>query len=80
MLETNCALKAAMVTVGGGAMGFVMAIFMNAVEYRDLEYGRTKLPTRAVMRVLWLLNSERFVQNDLHESRFCIIWLFLLYL
>lgn len=26
-----------MVTVGGGAMGFVMALFMNAMEYRDIE-------------------------------------------
>jgi import inner membrane translocase subunit TIM22 len=40
-----------MVTVGGGAMGFVMALFMNAVEMRELEYGRSKMPTRAVLRV-----------------------------
>jgi import inner membrane translocase subunit TIM22 len=56
-LETNCALKAAMVTVGGGAMGFAMALFMNAVEFREIEYGRSKMPTRAVLRVP---NSRNF--------------------
>jgi import inner membrane translocase subunit TIM22 len=40
-----------MVTIGGGAMGFVMALFMNAVEFREIEYGRSKMPTRAVLRV-----------------------------
>jgi len=41
-MDTNCFAKACMVTVGGGAMGFLMAMFMNAVEMRDLDYGRTK--------------------------------------
>jgi len=27
-------MKAAFLTVGGGAMGFLMALFMNAVESR----------------------------------------------
>lgn len=41
-MDTNCAAKAGMVTVAGGAMGFMMALFMNAVEMRDMDYGRTK--------------------------------------
>lgn len=35
-------MKAGMMTVGGGAMGFLLAMFMNAVEMRDLDYGRTR--------------------------------------
>jgi import inner membrane translocase subunit TIM22 len=27
-----------MVTVGGGAMGMVMALFMNAMEFRELDF------------------------------------------
>ena len=50
-MDTNCAAKAAMVTVAGGGMGFLMALFMNAVEMRDLDYGRTKQSTRYVLRV-----------------------------
>ena len=66
-LDTNCLLKAAMVTVGGGAMGFVMALFMNAVEFRELEYGRSKMPTRAVLRVNTIYKSERFLSNAFYE-------------
>ncbi|CAD8112207.1 unnamed protein product [Paramecium sonneborni] len=49
-MDTNCAAKAGMVTVAGGAMGFLMALFMNAVEMRDMDYGRTKQSTRYVLR------------------------------
>jgi import inner membrane translocase subunit TIM22 len=53
-----------MVTVGGGAMGFMMALFMNAVEFREIDYGRSKMPTRAVLRVKnnnYNLKKERFL-------------------
>ena len=68
-----------MVTVGGGAMGFVMALFMNAVEFRELEYGRSKMPTRAVLRVelILIINKERLLQNVGYESRIRNVWMFL---
>jgi len=87
-MDTNCFLKAVMVTVGGGAMGFVMALFMNAVEYREIEYGRSKMPTRAVLRVWYtykyfinkyicvLILKERFLSNVIDEQRLCIFWMF----
>lgn len=66
-----------MVTVGGGAMGFVMALFMNAVEMRDLEYGRTKQSTRYVIRVnlgvLTFFSIERFQSNVIDEQGICSI-------
>ena len=36
-MDKNCALKVCLVTVGGGAMGLVMALFMNAMEMRPME-------------------------------------------
>ena len=33
-------------------MGFAMALFMNAMEMRDLELGRTKQSTRYTLRVI----------------------------
>ncbi|KAL4478848.1 hypothetical protein ABPG72_009674 [Tetrahymena utriculariae] len=36
-LENNCAMKAAFAAGGGWVMGFGMAMFMNAVEMRDIE-------------------------------------------
>jgi hypothetical protein len=41
-----------MVTVGGGAMGFVMALFMNAMEYRDIEMiGTIRQSARQTLKV-----------------------------
>ena len=52
-METNCLLKAAMVTVGGGVMGFVMALFMNAMEFRDVELiGNVRSSTKKALRVI----------------------------
>jgi len=38
MIDTNCGLKAMMVTIGGGVMGLVMALFMNAMEFREMDF------------------------------------------
>ena len=74
-MDTNCAAKAGMVTVAGGAMGFLMALFMNAVEMRDMDYGRTKQSTRYVLRVK-IINQmiERHKQNVWNGKRFCYFW------
>ena len=35
-MDTNVFFKSGIVTVGGGVLGFVMALFMNAMEMRDV--------------------------------------------
>lgn len=46
-MDSNCALKAGIVTIGGWAMGLVMSMFMNAVEMRDIEtIGNGKVSTK----------------------------------
>ena len=35
-MDTNCIAKAVMSYVMGGGMGLVMAMFMNAVEMREI--------------------------------------------
>lgn len=62
-------------------MGFVMAIFMNAVEYREIEFGRNKMPARMVLRVVvHPLPQERLLSDALHEQRLCHVWLLLLHI
>ena len=34
----------------GGAMGFVMAAFMSAMEMREIDLGKTRKSTRQVLR------------------------------
>lgn len=52
MMDNNCAMKAAVVTVGGWGMGLVMSMFMNAVEMRDIEQiGSGKVSTKMTMAV-----------------------------
>lgn len=57
-MDTNCAAKAGMVTVAGCAMGFMMALFMNSVEMRDMDYSRTKQSTRYILRVNNYFNTR----------------------
>ena len=38
-MDKSCLMKAGIVAVGGGGFGFLMAVFMNAVEFnRDIEF------------------------------------------
>lgn len=52
-LEGNCIGKAAVSYVLGGAMGLVMAMFMNAVEMREIEIGKVRRSTAIVLRKDW---------------------------
>ena len=52
-LEGNCVGKAAFSYVMGGAMGLVMAMFMNAVEMREIEIGKVRRSTAIVLRKDW---------------------------
>jgi import inner membrane translocase subunit TIM22 len=60
-MDTNCALKALMVTVAGGGFGFLMALFMNSVEMRDMDLA-TKFSTKMSLRVKKLI----FIYINLH--------------
>ena len=52
-LEQNCIGKAALSYVMGGAMGMVMAMFMNAIEMREIEIGKVRRSTAIVLRKDW---------------------------
>lgn len=52
-MESNCIGKAAMSYVMGGAMGLIMAMFMNAVEMREIEVGKVRRSTTIVLRKDW---------------------------
>lgn len=52
-METNCIGKAVMSYFMGGAMGLVMAMFMNAVEMREIEIGKVRRSTPIVLRKDW---------------------------
>ena len=52
-LEGNCIGKAAVSYGLGGAMGLVMAMFMNAVEMREIEVGKIRRSTSIVLRKDW---------------------------
>jgi import inner membrane translocase subunit TIM22 len=45
----------------GGAMGCVMAMFMSAVEMREIEIGKIRRSTRIVLRKDWrkIMNSGK---------------------
>lgn len=50
VFDEQCIAKAVMSYVAGGAMGFVMAAFMSAMEMRDINFGKTRKSTRHVLR------------------------------
>ena len=53
MFDTSCMVKSGIVTVGGYAMGFVMALFMNAMEFREIDTARGfKVSTKKALQVL----------------------------
>lgn len=53
IMDKNCILKASLSYVMGGAMGLVMAMFMNAVEMREVEIGKIRRSTAIVLRKDW---------------------------
>ena len=37
-METNCILKCIVATTGGYGLGMLTSLFLNAVEYRELDF------------------------------------------
>ena len=52
-MDKNCIMKAGVSYVMGGAMGLIMAMFMNAVEMREIEIGKVRRSTPIVLRKDW---------------------------
>lgn len=52
-MDKNCLIKAGVSYVMGGAMGLIMAMFMNAVEMREIEIGKVRRSTAIVLRRDW---------------------------
>ena len=52
--------KAAMVTVGGYAMGLVLGLFMNAMDYKEFDYNKgVKYTTKLALRVKLIITLRK---------------------